>query len=83
MVGCGDIYLTLSSGLYYENVLLLMSVFSCCEYIYELYLNDSDPREHEVLVVLHIVELVLASLFTFDWLLSFFLADHKLIFCTR
>jgi len=60
-----------------------MSVFSCCEYIYELYLNDSDPREHEVLVVLHIVELVLASLFTFDWLLSFFMADHKLIFCTR
>jgi len=36
-----------------------------------------------VLVVLYVIDLVLASLFTFDWMLCFFMADHKLIFCTR
>ena len=72
-----------SLGMYYENVFLLMSIFSCCEYIYELYLNDSDQRQREELAVLHIAELVLAVLFTFDWMLCFFMADHKLIFCTR
>ena len=70
-------------GLYYENAFLLMSVFSCWKYIYELYLNSAMHEHHEVLAALHVVELVLASLFTFDWLLSFFMADHKLIFCTR
>lgn len=70
-------------GLYYENILLIMSFISCMEYIYSTYLVESIPIQASILHILAIVELFVAVIFTLDWCLSFFLADHKIIFCTR
>jgi hypothetical protein len=68
-------------GFLYENTLLLMSVVSCLQHIYTSYFDVlTDTR---LIRTSDIVELVFASAFAFDWVLSFCLADHKVIFCYR
>jgi hypothetical protein len=68
-------------GFLYENTLLLMSVVSCLQYIYASYFDAlTDTR---LIRTSDIVELVFASTFAFDWVLSFCLADHKVMFCYR
>jgi len=68
-------------GFSYDTMSLLISAVSCLQFIYSTYLDGS--VENETIVVSNIMELIFASVFAFDWLLSFFLADHKVIFCTR
>ena len=63
-------------GIIYQNLLIIMSVFSCFEYIVETYQGDNIPES------LFLLEKIFAGIFSFDWLLSFFLADHKLIHIT-
>ena len=63
-------------GKLYVNILLLLSVLSCGQYIYQTYLDE--VRDHELLAVFSVVELFLAGLFAFDWCLWLFLADHRL-----
>ena len=70
-------------GNYYDNALLILSVGSCFEYIYQTYLDPSAAADEELLYKLNIVELVFASLFGFDWLLNCFLAEHRILFFTR
>lgn len=74
-------------GKFYSNVLLLLSVLSSLQYIYQTYLKshssstkDSIPSQ---LFFFDLVEKALAGLFSFDWTLSFFVADHKLAHVTR
>ena len=68
-------------GFLYNSTLLLMSAVSCLQYIYSTYFDSlTDQRTTQVS---DIMELVFASVFAFDWLLSFCLADHKFMFCTR
>ena len=68
-------------GFLYENTLLLMSVVSCLQYIYTSYFDAlTDTR---LIRTSDIVELAFASAFAFDWVLSFCLADHKVMFCYR
>ena len=68
-------------GLLYENTLLLMSVASCLHHIYSSYLDTL--TDAKLIRTSDIVELVFASAFAFDWVLSFCLADHKVMFCYR
>lgn len=68
-------------GLLYENTLLLMSVASCVHHIYSSYLDTL--TDAKLIRTSDIVELVFASAFAFDWVLSFCLADHKVMFCYR
>ena len=64
-------------GQLYVNVLLILSVLSCAQYIYQSYLKDTIPREEKILNIFSLVELFLAGLFAFDWCLNIFIADHR------
>ena len=63
-------------GKLYVNMLLVLSVLSCGQYIYQTYLDEE--KDKDLLLVFSFVELFLAGLFAFDWCLWLFLADHRL-----
>lgn len=62
-------------GKSYTDALLVLSILSSLQFVYQTYL-DHDNNENE-LRFLEGVEKFIAGLFSFDWLLSFFMADHK------
>mmetsp|Transcript_23872 Transcript_23872/g.35024 ORF Transcript_23872/g.35024 Transcript_23872/m.35024 type:complete len:1148 (-) Transcript_23872:179-3622(-) len=64
-------------GRIYVYILLILSVLSCAQYIYQTYLNENDPQDKELLNIFALLELFLAALFAFDWCLHLFLADHR------
>ncbi len=70
-------------GRAYMNMMLVLSVLSCFQYIYQTYLDPSKPAEANTLRHLASLELGLASLFGFDWCLALFVADHKSEFLKR
>lgn len=61
-------------GKSYIELLLYLSVFSTCQFVYGTYVYYSS--------VLNNLEVALSVVFGFDWALSFFLADHKIEFVT-
>jgi len=61
-------------GRAYADALMVLSVLSCFQFIYLTY------DGHEDLAMFDIIEMALAALFSFDWLLSFFMADHRVEF---
>mmetsp|Transcript_8231 Transcript_8231/g.15524 ORF Transcript_8231/g.15524 Transcript_8231/m.15524 type:complete len:1217 (+) Transcript_8231:175-3825(+) len=65
-------------GQLYVNTLLILSVLSCFQYIYQTYLDENDPKDLKILDIFGVVELFLAGLFAFDWCLWLFLADHRI-----
>ena len=68
-------------GVIYSNVMLVISIISSIEYIYQTYL---DPQvDVTIFSYLTVIEKCMAGLFMADWLLNFFIADHKIIFMTR
>ena len=66
-------------GRMYENILMLTAVFSCCQYIYSTY---SQYIPESILADFSSLEIALAIVFTMDWCLNYFLADHKLMYFT-
>ena len=70
-------------GILYNDLLILISIGSSIEYMYQTYLNPSNPSDLTKLNYLNYLEKGLATLFMFDWVLNFFIADHKIIFMTR
>ena len=62
-------------GEVYNNILLILSIFSCIQYIQQSY--DQTPPSKDLL------ELCLAIIFTLDWCLCCFIADHKILFVSR
>jgi hypothetical protein len=62
-------------GEFYNNLLLLGSVFSCGQYLYGTYQEDDNEKDY--------IELGIAIIFTLDWCLNCFIADHKVLFFTR
>jgi hypothetical protein len=67
-------------GRVYTQIMIVLSLVSCLEYIYQTYLTDHLKYERDQRYVLALFELIISSLFTFDWVVAFFLADHKLVF---
>lgn len=65
-------------GQTYNYTLLILSVLSSLQYIYQLYLDPSKPHDLVQIAIFPLAEEVLACLFMFDWCLSFFIADHKI-----
>ena len=66
-------------GQLYENLLITAAIFSGCQYIsstYHYYLPE------EVLNAYQTIEIVLAVIFSWDWVFCFFLADSKIMFTT-
>jgi hypothetical protein len=70
-------------GRLYSICLLVLSVVSTFEFIYSTYLHESTPGASMKIYILQQSELIMAVIFSFDWLLSLFLADHKLTFLSR
>ncbi len=73
-------------GQIYNHCLLLMSIFSCLQFLVHTY-NDEYPRSSNNNVGNgvngDIIEFIIACIFAVDWALSLFIADHKGIFLTR
>lgn len=67
-------------GIYYNELLIYLSIFSTLQYVYSTY---SSVNKSSFQKSLDSLEMVLAALFAFDWMLSFFMADHKLDFLFR
>ncbi len=70
-------------GKLYTNFLLVMSVISVLEYISILYLNENRSADLYLLNDLENFEFAIAGLFGLDWIVCFFLAEHKLVFLSR
>lgn len=71
-------YLAISFvGKVYTNSLLILSILSCLQYIFQTYISGSQPEGKELLNIFSKLELCLAGLFAFDWLLNLFIADHR------
>lgn len=77
-------------GKIYEKVLILLSILSTVEFIYTTYLSYNPNPQHmgpshlaTQLKYFNWLELALAGIFSLDWLLSFFIADQKVIFIKR
>jgi hypothetical protein len=68
-------------GQLYSEMLLYFSIFSTLQFVHSTYVDITVVTD--TTRVLNIIEMALAALFGFDWLLSFFIADHKLEFVTR
>ncbi len=58
-------------GILYGHFVVFLSVFSCLQFIYQLY-EDGNQES------LSNIELALAILFLCDWFLLFFIAEHKM-----
>ena len=69
-------------GHFYQNSLLVLSIFSCLQFIYQSYLKTSS-QSSSLLYIFDLIEKILACLFGWDWCLQIFLADHKLSHVTR
>lgn len=65
-------------GRFYENLLLFLSSLSCLEFIFQTYLDKVEDAE--LIEVLDRVEQGLAVLFSVDWMLHYFLAEHKMLY---
>jgi hypothetical protein len=63
-------------GLYIQ-FLLLVSVLSCFEFIYQTYLDLDTDSGVRTLDFFTDLELGVAGLFAFDWMLMLFISDHK------
>jgi hypothetical protein len=67
-------------GQYYNQILLVFSVISCIQFIYQTY----EKKRHSMSAdVNNVIELIFSSIFLFDWCLSFFVADNKAKHITR
>jgi hypothetical protein len=81
---CKDFIYHTWFGQLYEQLMLFISVLSSFEYIYKTYintaLNDTDGSQMEFLDKF---DMFIAFVCAFDWLLNFFIADHRAVFVTR
>ena len=70
-------------GKFYDYCLLTLSLLSPIASIYQTYLIyftlESQITQQSLL---DSIELILASIFTFDWFLNYFIADNKVVFMT-
>jgi len=67
-------------GRSYNNTLLVLSILSSFEFIYQTYLDPIADAIH--IYYFSFIELALAALFSFDWCLCFFIAEYKMLHIT-
>lgn len=68
-------------GIYYENLLAVISVVSCLEYIYHTYMDDGRHTDEDH--ILYYFEMGFAGLFLLDWFFNLFLADQAASYFVR
>ena len=64
-------------GVVYEWSLHVLSLVSCILFIYQTYLPVSSTKDITTLNYLDAIEYITTVIFTFDFLLSLFIADHR------
>ncbi len=67
-------------GEIYSQFLLVVSILSCLRYIQLTYQDDypSDSNSRD-----DVIEMIVACLFTMDWCLNLFIADHRGLYLSR
>jgi hypothetical protein len=70
-------------GHIYTQFLLTISVLSCFQFIWQTYLPAQSTDEDSLLGVFAQLELSIAILFVMDWIILFFVSDHKYTYLTR
>ena len=65
-------------GFVYDKFFIAISIFSALQYIVSTYITDQ-----LLIYYFTIIEKSLASLFIWDWVFAFYLAEHKVKFLTR
>lgn len=70
-------------GHMYTQFLLMISVLSCFQFIWQTYLPAKSSSAGSLLDVFAQLELAIAVLFVVDWMLLFFISDHKFTYITR
>ena len=70
-------------GTVYENIIIFISVVSAGEYIHETYARDEHNEHWGHMPILDKLAVSFATIFLFDWLLNFFLADSKVFYFWR
>lgn len=64
-------------GIAYNFAMLCLSVLSCFELIYSIYLpNINGTIVDQIQVIIAQIELCIVCIFTFDWALNLFIAEH-------
>jgi hypothetical protein len=71
------------TGKVYENFIIFVSILSAGAYIHETYAGDKHNLYWHHMNTLSYVGLICASIFIFDWILNFFLADNKFYYFWR
>lgn len=66
-------------GLAYNQFMLAISVLSCFQFIYQTYLEG----HYSLLQTFKKLELGIACLFLFDWVLYLFVSEHKWAYLLR
>ena len=67
-------------GLFYNNFMICISVFSLLSFIIQTYFNKRDFATKQYF---DYIDWCLAALFTWDWILNFTLTDNKYTFLCR
>jgi hypothetical protein len=71
------------AGKVYENFIIFVSILSAGAYIHETYAGDEHNLYWHHMNTLNYLGLICASIFIFDWILNFFLADNKFYYFWR
>lgn len=69
-------------GIFYNQLVLILSTVSCFQFIYLTYTqSDNDPNSRDYTLFKNL-ELTIATILLFDWLVHFMVADNKTTFVT-
>lgn len=72
------------TGKCYEWFIILVSIISTIEYMYQTYqVSNPHNTDDQQIQLSHKVELAFTLLFGFDWLLNFLIVDHYLNYLIR
>lgn len=71
------------AGQTYTQFMLMLSILSCFEFIYQTYLSEDGSYQSLQIHYFNYVEMGVSGIFGIDWLLAFFIADHKITFVMR
>lgn len=81
---CKDFIYHTWIGLFYEQLMLFISILSSFQYIYKTYINTAlNDYNGSQMKFLGEFEIFIAIACAVDWSINFFIADHRLLFVTR
>ena len=71
-----------SIGIFYNQLVLTLSTVSCFQFIYLTYTQSDNNPSHEDYTLFKNLELTIAIILLFDWVIHFIVADNKTTYVT-